>query len=222
MCHPSRLGGIDFLGDGVRGSAWAGELVNAHGRCAAPYSRSIVAVDVTGDGQADAFWGPIKRCIYGGCHPIGAADLDADGDQELIISPYFSIVDHLYFSIRATAGGGYAIDPILVAPPGHPAAGIEPGRPLVTSAAGDAGYSAWMRCEDFPEAPILVWVWSYAKVESDDPAAWHEVKLRLEDDGMFHVISASDFTLPPQERPSLVLSDAPACGVPFNWWVARA
>jgi hypothetical protein len=221
VCNPARLRGIDFFGEGIKGSAWTGQLENPHGRCPSAYSRSIVAVDVTGDGRADAFWGPIPRCKYNGCGPLGTADFDADADQELVIYPYFSIVHHLFFSIRTTGDGRYAIDPILVAPPGHPEARVNPGKPLITSAAGDAGYDAWMRCEGFPEAPVLVWVWVSAKVESDDPAEWHEVKLRLEDDGMFHVIDATDITLPPTERPDFVLSDEPACGIPFNRWAAR-
>lgn len=226
VCRPQRLGGVDFLGDGVRGSAWTSQFVDAQGRCPRVMdpgrSRWIVAVDVTGDGAADAFWSPIKQCRYSGCGPLGAADLDGDGDKEIVIGTYFSIVDHLYFSIRTTGGGGYAINPILVAPPGHPAAGVSPSRPLNTSAAGDAGYAAWMRCEDFPEAPVLVWVWVFAKVESGDPAEWHEVKLRLEGDGMFHVVGAEDFTLPNEMDPGLEVSDAPACGVHFNPWVPAA
>lgn len=179
-----------------------------------------MAVDVTGDGTADASYGPVTYCADVGCDPLGAADFDADGTKEVVIGTYFSIVDHLYFSIRPAGAGGYAMDPILVAPPGHPAAGIDPGKPLITSAEGDEGYGAWMRCEGFPEAPVLVWVWVYSDVDTNDAVAWHMTKLRLQDDGMFHVIEAADFTVPPDARPDFRLSNGPACGVPFNRWAA--
>jgi hypothetical protein len=145
-CEMQALEDLDLLGDGIPSTAWTGYPVNGEGRC--PRNPGWqVAVDVTGDGSADAAWGPIESCRYTGCAPLGATDLDADGDQELVIHTLFSIIDHVYFSVRPGNEVPYVIEPILVAEPGHPAAGIQPGAPLITSAAGDAGYAGWIRCE---------------------------------------------------------------------------
>ena len=154
----------------------------------------LVAVDVTGDGQADASASPLELCADTGCSPLGASDLDADGDGELVVMTHFSIVDHLFFSIRAVEGG-YSLEPILVAEPGHRPAGIEPGAPLMTSAGGDAGYSAWIRCETYPDSPVLVFAAESSIVDSREPHEWHETKLRLQADGMFHVVGTNDLTL---------------------------
>jgi hypothetical protein len=189
--------------------------VNAEGRC--PRNPEyLVAVDVTGDGVPDASTGiPLVNCPYVGCFPLGATDLDADGDGELIVSTGFSEMDQGYFSIDVN-GHDARISPILVAAPGHPAAGIEPGAPLVTSAGGDEGYASWIMCEGYPEAPVLVYTRVLGIVESDKPEDWHEVKLQLQADGMFHVVDARDASLPPDQDPGWPRSTDPACGIDFN------
>ena len=226
-CELGTLDGLDLLGDGTPSTAWTGYPADPEGTCpripGAANEKWRVAVDVTGDGLADAESGTNGgTCLYTGCSPLGASDLDGDGDQELVIHTNFSIIDHLYFSARRLDSGGFALDPILVADPGNPAAGIDPGAPLVTSAAGDAGYAGWIRCEGYPESPILVWTYVSSVVESDRPAEWHETKLQLLDDGsgppMFHVVATNDFTLPPTEDPGLIRSEKPACGLDFNIW----
>ncbi|MEX0985100.1 MAG: hypothetical protein WD096_08625 [Actinomycetota bacterium] len=199
-------------------AAWTGFLVDDEGRCPRNIDRQrwIVAVDLTGDRQADVYTDlPLVNCPYVGCWPLGATDLDADGDGELIVTTGFSIRDHGYFAIAAT-GTGFAIEPILVAEPGHPAASIQPGEPLTTSADGDAGYAAWIRCEDYPTSPIVVFTYVNGIVESDQPVEWHEIKLQLRDDGMFHVTDATDLSLPPGDDPGFIRSHEPACGIAFS------
>lgn len=217
VCQPERLGGLDLVSDGVPDVAWTGFRVNDAGRCPRETQQWIVAVDVTGDGAADAFTdATLVNCPYVSCAPLGGTDLDADGDEELVVTTFFSIRDQGYFSVRQTADNTYAIDPIEVAPPGHPVAGIEAGKPLQTSAGGDEGYSAWIRCEGYPSSPILVYTSSSTTVESNQPVEWHEVKLQLRrDDGMFHVVAATDLTLPQGQDPGFERSDAPACGLHF-------
>ena len=182
-----------------------------------------VAVDVNGDGLADSYSQPMAACRYTGCAPLGASDLDADGDQELVIHTNFTIVEHLYFSITRRRDGGVPLAPIVVAAPGDIAAGIKPGAPLITSAAGDAGYAGWMRCEGYPKSPILVWTFVNSDLAGKKPSEWHETKLQLGEVGngrpMFHVVANNDFTLPPNQDPGLIRSTRSACGLDFNIWV---
>jgi hypothetical protein len=217
LCDVAVLDGLDLLGDGTPTTAWTGNPVFQQERCPKDLNY-VVAVDVTGDGRADLETGPIEPCRYMGCAPLAGSDLDGDGDDELVIHTFFSVIDHLYFDVRPLDGGALELAPILVARPGRPAANVKPGEPLMTSAGGDEGYSSWMRCEGYPDAPVLVWTWAYAAVESEDAVAWHETRLQLRDDGRFHVIETNDFHLPQRQEPNLELSNAPACGIDFNVW----
>ena len=220
LCQMERLGGLELVPGAPADVAWTGYLVNAQGKCPQNTEAQewVVAIDVTGDGLADASTAiPDPNCPYGWCAPLGGTDLDADGDQELIVNTFFSIIDHTYFAIEQT-DAGVTVAPILVAAPGNPAAAIEPGEPLHTSAAGDAGFAGWIRCESYPESPVLVATWTDWPIESDLPEEWHETKLQLRADGMFHVISTNDFELPWDQDPGLIRSDKPACGINFNLW----
>jgi hypothetical protein len=222
LCQDQRLGGLDLVPGAPADVAWTGYLVRDDGTCPERNTEAqhwVVAIDVTGDGRADASSPiPLVSCPYVGCSPLGGTDLDADGDQELVLMTQFSILDQGYFAVGSSDNGEVTIDPLLVAEPGHPAAGIEPGAPLTTSAAGDEGYASWIRCENYPASPVLVFTYVSSIVESTKPAEWHEVKLQLQADGRFHVIDATDLSLPPGDDPGLIRSEAPACGLDFNIW----
>jgi hypothetical protein len=219
VCGVERLGGLDILpGDDLE-AAWTGYLVKDDGTCPDRNPDAqiwFVAIDAGGDGVADTWTTfPSGNCPYVGCWPLAASDLDGDGDGELIVTTGFSIQDQIYFAIE-TGEGGASIAPILVAPPGHPEAGITGGEPLITSSGGDEGHAAWIRCEGYPAAPVLVFTSVSSIVESEEPTDWHEVKLQLQADGMFHVVDHIDRSLPPGEDPGLIRSEAPACGVDFR------
>ncbi len=66
----------------------------------------------------------------------------------------------------------------------------------MTAAGGDAGYSAWICCETYPDSPVLVFTNESSIVDSPEPHEWHETKLQLQEDGMFHVVGTNDLTLP--------------------------
>jgi hypothetical protein len=221
VCAPDRLGGLDLVHDNIPDVAYTGFFINDVGQCPAGIDRQewIVAVDVTGDDRADAYTDALLvNCPYTQCHPLDATDLDGDGDGELIIETAFSILDQGYFSV-SKQGDSVTIEPILVASPGHPESGVQPGEPLMTSTGGDAGFAAWIRCENYPSAPVLVLLLADGVVDSNLPTKWHETKFRLEADGMFHVVGATDLSLPPSQDPGLIRSSAPACGVDFNTFV---
>jgi len=103
-----------------------------------------------------------------------------------------------------------------VAPPGPPDAHITPDERLQTSAGGDEGYSSWIRWEGYPNAPVLVFTYGAGVVDGHQPTEWHEIKLHLQSDGLFHVVGATDLSLPANQDPGLVRSIAPACGLDFR------
>jgi hypothetical protein len=219
VCEATRLGDLNLVADGFSDTAWTGYLAGDDGSCTrAEYSKIspwIAAVDLDGDGAADTFTDLPDLCEYQPCSPFDATDLDADGDDELVVIATFSILDHLYLSAERT-DDGYSIRVLEVAEPGHTPALLPPGEPLITSAAGDAGYSAWIRCEGYPEDPILVQTWASAIIDSEEPTEWHETKLELREDGRFHVVATNDLSLPPDQTPDWILSTDPACGVDFS------
>jgi hypothetical protein len=216
LCEVQTVGGLDLLGNGVSGRAWTGVPVRDDGTCPrfAGAMKYLVAVDHTGDGLADS-WVELPFGCYNGCAPHDGTDLDADGDEELIVSYFFSIMDFSFFDVRPDGAGGRQVEPILVAEPGHDPAGIEAGRPLRIDAWGDAGYASAIECEGYPSAPVIVWSWHYAPVESDRPTEVHVTRLRFEADGLFHVVDTNDYSVPAGDATGVpYMGDlGPACGV---------
>jgi hypothetical protein len=177
-----------------------------------------LAVDYTGDRMADSWIDlPIEWCASSA--PWDAADLDANGTEELIIASYFSIMDYYFFSVRPDASGAIRVEPILVAPPGHEPARILPGEPLRIDAGGDAGYSSTIECEDYPSEPAIVWSWSYWVIETDRPQEVHVTRLELQPDGLFHVVHTSDFSVPAHTPSGVGLQTelGRQCGVDWYW-----
>ena len=218
VCSVRSMDGLNLVPDGTPDTAFVGYVIDDTGRCPREANRQrwIVGVDVTGDGKADASTRlPLVSCPDVQCDLLGGTDLDADGADELVVTNSFSIRDETFFSV-GTGGGTAKISPILVASPGHPAAHITPGEPLQTSAGGDEGYGSWIRCEGYPNAPVLVFTYGAGVVDGHQPTEWHEIKLQLQSDGLFHVVGATDLSLPANQDPGLVRSIAPACGLDFR------
>jgi hypothetical protein len=173
-------------------------------------------VDLTGDDLADAWSGDtIEFCFM--CRPFAGVDFDADGDEELVVMTSEGSVPSFEIYSATVVDGEPRVDPILVAAPGHPSANHETGQPLTFSSGGDEGYSAWVRCERFPDAPVLVTTWRDAPIEGDTMEV-HETRLVLQDDGMFHIVGTTDYSASVGD-PIPGVSDEPACGVDWQLWV---
>ena len=219
FCDAQRLGGIDFLGAGQGGAVWVGFPTRDDGTCprfGLP-GKYAIAADHTGDGIADS-WMDLPWKCYIGCSPHDATDLDGNGTEELILASSFSIMDYYVMTVAPDANGRLQIQPILVAQPGHPAAGIDPGEPIRIDAGGDAGYGSQIECEGYPDAPILVWSWTFQRVDSQRPKEVHITRIQLQEDGLFHVIGTNDFTVPADQPSGIDYTPAPACGVD---WTSR-
>jgi hypothetical protein len=219
VCFAERLGRIDYLGDGTDGNAWTAVPVKDDGSCPrypAP-DEYLLAVDHTGDRVADS-WIDLPFECASWCPPFDATDLDGNGTEELIVVNSFSIMGYHFFDVRPNANGDVRVEPILVAAPGHEPAGISAGEPLQTDAGGDAGYSSSIECEGYPSAPVIVWSWSFAEIDSDEPTEVHVTRIELQPDGLFHVIDTNDFTVPAREPTGVANAYelGPQCGV--DWY----
>ena len=221
VCFAERLGRADHLGDGTDGNAWTAVHPEDDGTCpgrgAPAVDRWLLAVDHTGDGLAD-LWIDLPFECANLCAAFDATDFDGNGTEELIVVNSFSIMDYSVFAVRPGANGDLLVEPILVAAPGHEPAGISAGEPLRIDAGGDAGYSSSIECEAYPSAPVIVWSWSYAPIDSDEPTEVHVTRIELRPDGLFHVIDTNDFTVP-AGTPSGIADPyelGPQCGV--DWW----
>jgi hypothetical protein len=190
VCDVRRLSGIDFLGDGAGGTAWTATTFTEAGRCKKRQNSYLVAADLTGDGVADQSWGPIKHCFV--CRPFGAADFDADGDDELVLLVQGgSVGAYQVLSAERTADGATQFGPVPVAPPGNSAGNLRPGKPIHFWTGGDEGFSAATGCDGYPDDPVLIVAWSNHPIEGpgSETTEIHITRLVLQD-GAFHVVDS--------------------------------
>jgi TolB protein len=219
LCHTEHLGGIDFLGDGTRGTAWTGTRVNPNGTCPTNYDdRFGVAVDYTGDGVADSWSGEtITYC--GGCEPLKAMDLNTDGREEiLVVLDYFSIMHYGVYTVLA-GGGEPQVVSFRVGEPGHPEHSLDAGKPFTFWVGGDAGLSDWFYCESLP----TIWLTSTESpidAKPGDVTTVHETEVSLGTDGVAHILYADTYTVPAGVQPELRYASPdhsdPDCGLGVN------
>jgi hypothetical protein len=219
LCHVEQFGAIDWYGDGTSGAAWTGARLTDQGLCPSELDGEyVVAADLDGDGRAEpGGMGFLDHCLL--CRPFAATDLSGDGVLELVVleeassTPSYS----LYEVSVPTSERSPGIYSLFVAPPGYPAGGFPGDEPIRFSAGGDEGYSAAIDCEGYPEAPVLVVAWSNYQVEVDDTEDVYVTRLRLGEDGAFHVIASEHFTQDVGD-PLPIDPAGKACGVDFNPW----
>lgn len=193
VCRLTRIQGLDLGGDwSSAATAWTAASVRPDGRCKRSQANSyIVAVDVDGDGLADASSKPLRYCFF--CRPVAATDLDGDGDGELLVLERGgSVSTYSFFDLHGSADD-MTIRAIKVAEPGHRKAGHAPGKPLRFGIGGDEGYSASATCTGYPARPLLVITWSNHPIEGpgSETTEVHRTTLRLRR-GAFHVVEAVD------------------------------
>jgi len=217
ICNAERLDGIDWYGDGTLGAAWTGARAIDGGSCPpSGEGEYIVAADLDGDGIAEpGGLGFLDHCLL--CHPVAATDMSGDGVLELVVldeassTPSYS----LYEVSLPTSERSPGIYSLFVAPPGYPEGGFPGGEPIRFSAGGDEGYSAAIDCEGYPESPIMVVAWSNYQVDVDDTEDVYVTRLRLGEDGAFHVIEGEHSTQNVDD-PLPIDPAGTACGVAFD------
>ena len=217
VCDVRRLSGIDFLGDGIDGTAWTATRLTKSGRCPKGTRPYLVAADVTGDGKADTSWGPLRHCFF--CEPTGATDFDADGDDELVVlAAGGSVAAYQVLAAERSADGSLEFGPLKVAAPGNPAGNLQAGRSIHFWAGGDEGYSAATACDRYPEDPDLIVAWSNHPVDGpgSERTEIHITRLELRD-GAFHVVEAVNTTQPTDESlPEEFSRRGRECGLKFQ------
>ena len=217
LCDVEALGSIDWYGDGTSGTAWTGARATQDGRCPEESTGEyVVAADLDGDGEAEpGGMGFLDHCLL--CRPFGTMDLNADGVLEVVVleeassTPAFSIYE-VSLPTSERSPGIYAL---FVAAPGYPAGGFPGNEPIRFLAGGDEGFSAAIDCEGYPEAPVLVVAWSNYVVEVDDTEDVYLTRLRLGQDGAFHVIDSEHFSQDVGD-PLPIDPAGKACGIDFN------
>jgi hypothetical protein len=199
VCRATEVAGLDLGHGGSTSTAWTATMVRPNGRCTRSFEDSyVVAVDVDGDGHADASSKPLRYCFV--CRPVAATDIDADGDGELLVLEQGgSVGSYLFYEIESKSDDT-DIRATRVAPPGHPKARHPPGEPLRFWVGGDEGFAAAATCTRYPDDPLLVVEWSNHPIEGSgaETTELHRTVFRLQD-GAFHVVDTTDT----QESPNL-------------------
>ncbi len=223
LCDVSSMGGIDFLGDGTRGSAWTGIPMRDGGICpklATPAEGYGVAVDFTGDGTADDWSRTIDYCMA--CAPWDATDLNGDGTEELIVvGQLWSVPDYgVYVVTGNLADGSARLERVRVAAPGHPEAGYEPGAFLTLFTGGDAGISDYISCEGYPDSPVLTQVNSFHPPDGpgSETRTVSITRFVFESGGPARIVGAETFEQPTDQPVPYANQDGKACSVDFNPW----
>jgi Tol biopolymer transport system component len=218
LCNIEKLGGIDWYSDGTDGAAWTGTPLTDGGRCPSSLDApSIVAVDLDGDGTAESAGQPLSgSCLL--CRPFDTADLNGDGVLELVVldvassTPSYSLYE-VSVPTSERSPGVYAL---FVAPPGAPRANLPANEQLRFIVGGDEGFSGGLRCENYPDAPIIEYTWMFGEVDAQTDLEVHQTRLVLREGGAFHVLETNDFKIPRSAKMPKLISTEPACGVDFH------
>jgi hypothetical protein len=193
------------------GTAYVATKRGDIGPCPNASEADVVAVDVTGDGVADASYGPIG--CQGGCSAFAAPDIDGEGTDELLVQDVaFGIAGLRLFKIGLADSP--AIIPVTVAPPGDPAGGFEPGKQVRLWLGGDAFQLDALRCESGPDGGVLVATTAESKTHDSVDAVWytHETTFMLRHDGTLDVVGTRDFEQPATSELPSFATRSPPCG----------
>jgi hypothetical protein len=211
VCDVTSVGGT--FAPGVNGRAFVATRTGDTG-CPRPGDgMQVLAVDVTGDGLADASYGPLECDQW--CSAFAAPDVDGDGTDELLVQNVeFSIIGLTLFEVEP-GDSGAAIGPVTVAPPGDPGGGFEPGAIPQLWLGGDAFSIDTLRCGtvDGPTGPGFVYTTAESLPHDSPNAKWHahEVTFVLRN-WELHIVNVREFTEPVVPGPPSFQSGETLCG----------
>jgi WD40-like Beta Propeller Repeat len=210
VCNVTSVAGV-FV-PGVDGTAWVATKTGDVGCPSLGDGMQVVAVDVSGDGEADASFGPLACDSW--CTAFAAPDVDGDGTDELLVQNVeFSIVGLKLFEVQL-GDGGAALGPVTVAPPGDPQSGLEPGAEPQLWLGGDAFDVETLRCEDSPEGRVLIHTTATEDPPDSTDAVWRatETTYSLNDDFTASIVQVREFTEPVGPGPPSFQSEETLCG----------
>ena len=198
---------------GVDGKGFVATRRGDTGRCpSTDGGMQVLAVDVDGDGVADASYGPLDCDLR--CSAFSAPDVDGDGTDELLVQNVeFSIVGLKLFEIQL-GDGGAALGPVTVAPPGYPRGGLEPGAEPQLWLGGDAFDVETLRCENSPDGRVLIHTTATEDPPDSTDAVWRATAITysLNDDFTASIVEVRDFTEPVGPGPPSFQSGETLCG----------
>jgi hypothetical protein len=212
VCNVTSVGG-EFA-PGSRGTAYvAPGLGDAGGGPEEPGGFQVVAVDATGDGLADASYGPLE-CETLPCRAFGAPDVNGDGIDELLIENVAFTIKGLKLFVMTDG----SVAPAVVAPPGSTAfgyEGFEAGAEPQLWLGGDAGNWDAIRCEPFDGGRAFVSTTSFQPVDAPGDREVTETWFVL--DGLdLLVVDVQEYSAPEDGgTPPYMQTDG--CGVRFPY-----
>jgi hypothetical protein len=212
VCDVTSVAGV--FAPGVDGTAWVATKSGDLGCPSLGEGIQVVALDLSGDGVADASFGPLECDPW--CSAFAAPDVDGDGTDELLIQNIqFTIAGLRLYDVRSDPQA--AVAPVTVSSPGYPGEDLAPGAEPQLWIGGDAFDSETLRCfegEPPPAGPGRVLVQTSAtQVPPDSPdATWHASAtwFDLQPDGTVSIVDHFDFE-EPVASPSFAQRN-PLCG----------
>jgi hypothetical protein len=210
VCNVSSVSGA--FGTGVSGTAFVGTRAGDTGCPKLGDGFQLVAVDVTGDGLADASYGPLECDDW--CSAFAAPDVDGDGtDQLLIQNIQFSIAGLRLYEVRADPA---EVIPVTVATPGYPEGGLDPGTEPQFWLGGDGFNLDTLRCFEAGGSPGRVLIQTSASQVPPDSsdsvwqatATWFD----LNDDATVSVVDVGTFEEPVGADPLSFAQGNGICG----------
>ena len=219
VCNLAVLSGIDFLGDGADGTAWTATKVKPNGKCPSTHDGTNgVAVDFTGDGEADSWSETIEHCTM--CGPFMARDLNEDDAEEVIITLQGgSIMQYGIYTVTPV-DSRLQVVPFTTGEPGHDDAGHIVGEPFTFWVGGDEGSSYWFHCEALPEFRLAD---TYTPVDGgpDAETTVHETHVSLGTDGIARILKAQTYAVVGEVDLQYATSK-PDCGLGVDIWRLQA
>lgn len=198
---------------GVDGTAFVATRKGDTGGCPKGEGAfELLAVDVTGDGLADASLGPLECEMF--CSAFAAPDIDADGtDELLVVNVQFTVAGLKLFEV--VAEGDPAIVPVTVAPPGTDA--FEPGVEPQLWLGGDEGRSDAIRCEPNRGGRAFVSTTAEVQPELDAPERYDVTETWFLLEGTeLRVVDIRTYSVPFGDN-AASFRDTGGCGAKLVW-----
>jgi hypothetical protein len=196
VCNVSTVSGA--FGTAATGTAFVATRAGDTGCPRLGDGFQLVAVDVSGDGLADASFGPLGCDDW--CTAFAAPDVDGDGTDELMIQNIqFSIVGLRLYEVRSEPRP--EVFPVTVATPGYPEGDLGPGAEPQLWIGGDGFNVDELQCATTPSGRVLVQT-SATMVPPDAPdSVWQaaETTFALNTDGTVSVVGTRSFEEPVEE-----------------------
>jgi hypothetical protein len=212
VCNVTSVAGV--FASGADGTAWVATKTGDVGCPSLGDGMQVVAVDVSGDGEADASFGPLQCDPW--CSAFAAPDVDGDGTDELLIQNIqFTIAGLRLYDVRSDPQA--TVTPVTVSSRGYPGEGLAPGAEPQFWIGGDAFETNTLRCSEArPTGPGRVLIQTSAnQVPPDSPdSRWHAFAtwFDLQPDGTVTIVDRGDFEEPVGSGPPSFAQLNQLCG----------